>query len=90
MFTAGRERDLVLVDMKSLERCMCHTSQYQGDRPSILPKPVEDATAVTTFVWGCVGDAVYLCVATADKILIFKLNPGLDNFCLRKVSKCKM
>ena len=52
---------------------------------SVAPRSVHDITACTTFSWGSVGGAIYLCVATADNVVLMRYNYSMENFTIKKV-----
>ena len=84
---AGKERDLMYIDSASLGHCLSQGLHSGRDpRAHVLPHALDGITTVTTFVLGRCGDGVYMCVATADKIIVMKYSARQGTFTVRKVS----
>ena len=82
----GRDRSLVLVESRLLLRGIVNRSQSSlRDTLHISPRPVEGVDSVTTFAWGQATDGVYLCVATAEKVLLLRYSISQQAFHLKKV-----
>ena len=83
----GKERDLI-----SLPRRLLATGikkPYQSEWPEsldVVPTYVHDGTTCTTFTLGLTNDGVYLCVATAEKLVLHKYLQAKERFQIKKVS----
>lgn len=77
-----KERRLVTVNIQSLKK----NCERDIDL-NVSPCTIHDITACTTFSWGSVNGAIYLCVATADNVVLMKYNYGTATFTIKKVCK---
>ena len=80
----GADRQLTMVDLKALRT---HVSQatHTAQSVTVTPMLVRDVTACTTFALHIFSDGVYVCVATAEKILIMKYNTSMGSFVIKRV-----
>ena len=81
LVSAGTHRSLVLVKCQAVK-------QGADDGGNVPIRLIQDASAVTTFEWKATqsGD-IFLCVATAEKIIILIYDNSTGQFLEQKVSE---
>ena len=78
----GPDRDLSIIDISDIRSCLKASS---SEVKPLRRRQVDNATSVTVFIAAYTCDGLYLCAASADKLMIYKYNSHLRTFCLRKV-----
>ena len=85
----GKDREVVLLEKRSVEQCLARSSSSGQYKVSLHPKHIQGAINCTTLAVSTQSDGIYMCVATAEKVLLYKYNNRKEEFLLKKVSLVK-
>ena len=79
----GQDRELSKFNLSSIHHSLSQSKK--GNKEPVVVRPLDSGSACTVFAVKQTQDGLFVCAATVDKIILYKYNSSLKDFCIRRV-----